>query len=84
MADFVGRDTVVGMPTEIWHPKGSPIRLHVWRGVLLARETVMTGDSVVMTAISVDTTHAIDERVFTIPKGMKIEDRPAPGKPPGQ
>jgi hypothetical protein len=81
---IVGQDTILGLIADVWKINDAPLQLSIWKSVLLKRVVMMKGDTVAMTAASVDTTSPIDPKVFVVPPSIKITERPAPPPPPGQ
>jgi len=71
----VGTDTLAGRTATIWELIQSPLRIWTWRGLLLKRFVNDPNNSYTMTAVSFDTTSAIDTNLFQPPKGVEIKDR---------
>jgi len=81
---LVGQDTVLGLKADIWKITGTPLELYIWKGVLLKRASVAAGDTVVVTAVSIDTVRRPNESAFVVPGGIKMRERPLPSAPLGQ
>ena len=71
-------DTVLGLRADVWQTKGLPVKLYIWKSILLERQSLITDDTVIMRATSVDTSTPIPDAIFGIPKQIHIVEREAP------
>jgi len=75
---IIRQDTVLGLTADVWQMDDAPVQLYIWRSVMLKRAVMAPGDTVVLTAASIDTTSQLSSKTFVVPSNVKMTERPAP------
>lgn len=75
-----GTDTLLGLNLDVYQMTQIPIKLYLWKGLLLKRTVTDPEHRSSLTAISFDTVSAVDTNLFHLPPGVEVKENPSSGK----
>lgn len=73
--ELIGKDSVLGLVTDVWHQKAMNAKLYLWNGIVIKREVVGGPAPHTLVATSIDTLTPVDPAKFELPKDLNITEQ---------
>lgn len=71
-AKVIGEELILDKMCQIW--KTTNEKLWLWNGIVLKSKSKQTGKKIVKEAIKIETNIIIDEKMFSVPEGIKLKE----------